>query len=91
MKQAQDLSCKYSLSLKEAADYFGIGVNRIRELARQHKDANWILMKGTHLNIKREKLNGFLTIPAQFDHIRQRGHARDWQQAHGLASKQPEY
>ncbi len=60
MKQAQDLSCKYSLSLKEAADYFGIGVNRIRELARQHKDANWILMKGSHLNIKREKFERFL-------------------------------
>ena len=36
MNQKLPISEKYSLTIKEAAEYFGIGVKRMRRLAEDH-------------------------------------------------------
>lgn len=51
---------KYILSLNEAAEYFRIGVNQLRKLAKVHKDDDWVLWNGTHVQIKRTKFEKFL-------------------------------
>lgn len=51
---------KYVLSVEEAALYFHIGVNRLRSLIRQHKNADWVLWNQTHALIKRTKFEKFI-------------------------------
>lgn len=51
---------KYVLSVEEAALYFHIGVNRLRRLIRQHKNADWVLWNQTHALIKRTKFEKFI-------------------------------
>lgn len=51
---------KYVLSVEEAAAYFHIGVNRLRRLISQHKNADWLLWNQTHAQIKRCKFEQFI-------------------------------
>lgn len=46
---------KYTLSIEEASEYFRIGENKIRRLAEENKDANWILYNGNRIQIKRKQ------------------------------------
>ena len=54
------VSEKYVLSLEEASLYFHIGINRLRKLVSQHKDADWVLWIQTHAVIKRKKFEQYI-------------------------------
>jgi hypothetical protein len=51
---------KYVLSIDEAALYFHIGVNRLRKLVSEHKNADWVLWNQTHALIKRARFEKFI-------------------------------
>ena len=51
---------KYVLSIEEASLYFHIGINRLRSLVNEHKNADWILWINTHAGIKRKKFEQFI-------------------------------
>lgn len=44
---------KYTLSVSEAAKYFRIGEDKLRKLAEENPDADWLLMNGNRVQIKR--------------------------------------
>ena len=46
---------KYTLSIEEASRYFRIGENKLRRLAEENPDANWLIMNGNRLQIKRKQ------------------------------------
>lgn len=51
---------KYALSIEQAADYFGIGQKKIRQLVEMNDDADFILRNGNRTHIKRKKFEQFL-------------------------------
>ena len=51
---------KYTLSIEEAAEYFRIGINKLRNLANENKDADWILWNSNRAQIKRKKFEDFI-------------------------------
>jgi conserved domain protein len=53
------LNEKYTLSVKEAAEYFGIGVKKIRRLAEEHT-GSFSVYSGNRYLIIREKFEQFL-------------------------------
>lgn len=44
---------KYSLSIQEAAEYYGIGEKRLRQIITDNSCAGFILEIGSHVRIKR--------------------------------------
>lgn len=44
---------KYTLTIEEAAAYFRIGENKLRQLVNEHPDAEYILWNGNRPQIKR--------------------------------------
>ena len=46
---------KFTLSIEEAAAYFRIGENKLRQIVDEHKDADYILWNGNRPQIKRTK------------------------------------
>ena len=46
----------YTLSIEEASRYFRIGEKKLRRLAEENPDANWIIMNGNSHQIKRKQL-----------------------------------
>ena len=52
---------KLNLTLEEARDYSGIGLNRLRELTND-PDCPFVLRKGTHRLIKRKQFEEFNDI-----------------------------
>lgn len=46
---------KYTLTIEEAAKYFRIGEKKLRKLAEENPDANWLMMNGNHIQIKRKQ------------------------------------
>ena len=50
---------KNNLTLEEAAAYFNIGINRMRELANENEDV-FVLWVGSRRVIKRKKFEEFL-------------------------------
>ena len=46
---------KYTLTIEEAAEYFRIGEKKLRRLAEENPDANWLIMNGNRLQIKRKQ------------------------------------
>lgn len=50
---------KFTLTLEEAAAYFGIGINRLREISNE-KNCEFVLFVGTKRLIKRSKLEMYL-------------------------------
>ncbi|MHA5219891.1 excisionase [Dysosmobacter sp. Phy] len=46
---------KYTLSIEEASRYFRIGEKKLRSLAEENPDANWLIMNGNRLQIKRKQ------------------------------------
>ena len=56
---------KYTLTIDEAAKYFRIGEKKLRKLAEENPDANWLIMNGNRIQIKRrqfEKVIGSLDV-----------------------------
>lgn len=51
---------KYTLSIEEATEYFRIGENKLRNLANDFKDADWLLWNGKRMQIKRKKFEEFI-------------------------------
>ena len=46
---------KYTLTIEEAAKYFRIGEKKLRKLADENPDANWLIMNGNRIQIKRRQ------------------------------------
>ena len=46
---------KYTLTIEEASKYFRIGENKLRRLAEENQNADWLLMNGNRIQIKRKK------------------------------------
>lgn len=51
---------KYSLSIQEAAEYYGIGEKRLRRIANEHLDEDFILEIGAHIRFKRKLFEKYL-------------------------------
>lgn len=51
---------KYTLTIEEAARYFRIGENKLRKIAEDNPDANWLLMNGNRIQIKRKLFEQFV-------------------------------
>ena len=47
---------RYTLTIEEASKYFRIGENKLRRLAEENKNANWLIMNGNRIQIKRKKI-----------------------------------
>ena len=46
---------RYTLTIEEASKYFRIGENKLRRLAEENKNANWLIMYGNRIQIKRKQ------------------------------------
>ena len=46
---------RYTLTVEEASRYFRIGENKLRRLAEESKNANWLIMNGNRIQIKRKQ------------------------------------
>ena len=46
---------KYTLTIDEAAKYFRIGEKKLRKLAEENPDANWLIMNENRIQIKRRQ------------------------------------
>lgn len=54
---------KYTLSIEQAADYFGIGQRKMRQIANEHMNdnsANFVLQNGAKIQIKRKLFEQFI-------------------------------
>lgn len=51
---------KYVLSVEEAAVYFRIGENKLRELIAANRHADWLIYNGNRAQIKRKKFEKFV-------------------------------
>ena len=56
MKQTDIPICeRYTITIEEASKYFRIGENKLRRLAEENKNANWLIMNGNRIQIKRKQ------------------------------------
>ena len=46
---------RYTLTIEEASKYFRIGENKLRRLADENKNADWLIMNGNRFQIKRKQ------------------------------------
>lgn len=46
---------RYTLTIEEPSKYFRIGENKLRRLAEENKNANWLIMNGNRIQIKRKQ------------------------------------
>ena len=62
MSNAQDIPVweKYTLTIEEASKYFRIGENKLRRLAEENKDADWYVMNGNRILIKKKQFEKFM-------------------------------
>ena len=51
---------RYALTITEAAEYYHIGENKLRMIADEHPEADFIIMNGNRILIKRQKFEEFL-------------------------------
>ena len=51
---------KYSLSIQEAAEYYGIEEKRIRQIISENRSADFVLEVSAHTRIKRELFERYL-------------------------------
>ena len=51
---------KYTLSIEEASRYFRIGEKKIRKLTEENPDADFILMNGNRIQIKRRLFERYI-------------------------------
>jgi len=48
---------RYTLTIEEASKYFRIGENKLRRLADENKNADWLIMNGNRIQINIDKLD----------------------------------
>ena len=61
MSQTEIPICqKYTLSIKEAAEYFRIGQGRLRQIAADNPNADYILQIGNRVQIKRKQFEKYI-------------------------------
>ena len=46
---------KYTLTIEEASKYFRICENKLRKLAEENLSANWVILNGNRIQIKRKQ------------------------------------
>lgn len=46
---------QYTMTIEEASKYFRIGETKLRKFVEDHKDADWIIMNGNRMQIKRKQ------------------------------------
>lgn len=46
---------KYTLTIEEASKYFRIGEKKLRKPAEENPTANWLIMNGNRVQIKRKQ------------------------------------
>ena len=51
---------KYTLTVEEAAVYFRIGENKLRNLINENKNADYLLWNGNRVQIKRVQFEHFI-------------------------------
>lgn len=51
---------RYILTITEAAEYYHIGENKLRMIADEHSEADFIIMNGNRILIKRQKFEEYL-------------------------------
>lgn len=51
---------KWTLVVEEAAAYFRIGENKLRNLINENQDADWLIWNGNRPQIKRVKFENYL-------------------------------
>ena len=51
---------RYTLTVEEAAQYFHIGENKLRQIMRDNADADYILQIGNRTLIKRKKFEQYI-------------------------------
>ena len=51
---------KYTLTLNEAAEYFGIGYKKLRQFVSEHSDEKFVLWNGNRAQIKRIQFEKYL-------------------------------
>lgn len=51
---------KYILTIQEAAEYFHIGEKKLRKLVEERVDADFIIMNGNRVMIKRKLFEKYL-------------------------------
>lgn len=60
MTKTVDLANKFLLTFAEASQYFGIGENKLRNMASLQQNPDWLLYNGSRQLIKRVKLEKIL-------------------------------
>lgn len=53
---------KYTLTIEEAAEYFRIGQNKLRQIVAGDPTANYILMNGNRIQIKRKMFEEYIDL-----------------------------
>lgn len=51
---------RYTLTIKEAAAYFRIGENKLRDIVRENQDADYVLWNGSRPQIKRRLFENYI-------------------------------
>ena len=51
---------KYTLTVEEASEYFGIGDKVLRRFLKEHPDADFIISNGVKTLIKRKKFEAYI-------------------------------
>ena len=59
-ERASDPPAPITLTIEEAAAYFGIGQKKIRSLVQTHENDDFILHVGVKVLIKRKKFENFI-------------------------------
>ena len=54
-KEVMPIWQKYTLTVEEASLYFRVGENKLRKLAEENPNANWLIMNGNRIQIKRKQ------------------------------------
>lgn len=59
-KQVLPWWMKYTLTIEEASEYFGIGNKTLRRFIKEHRDADFIIQNGAKIQIKRKAFEKYL-------------------------------
>ena len=51
---------KYILSIEEATEYFHIGENKLRSIAKENPEAEFLIWNGNRVKIKRQLFEKYL-------------------------------
>ena len=60
MKKELPLWQKYTLTLNEASEYFGIGYKKLKLFVQQHPEEDFVLWNGNRALIKREQFEKYM-------------------------------